>query len=193
MSFSFSLKSFFRLPDFARKPVFKFISKRTGPFDKTGVLDRSLVYIMPTKAGLIFLLLLLLLLLGSLNYDKSLGFVLTFILVGLGNVAMFSTWKNLVGLRLRAAGCMPVFTGEKAVFAVQLENPYWMTRYSIAVTYQGEECEVIDAQVDAVSLLHFRWTQRSVVFWMRETFVCIQSFQRACSSPGHGLIYTCSV
>jgi len=156
VSFSFSLKSFFQWPDFARKPVFKFIAKRTGPFDKTVVLDRHRVYILPTKAGLIFLLLLLLLLLGSLNYDKSLGFVLTFILVGLGNVAMFSTWKNLVGLRLRAAGCLPVFAGEKAVFALQLENPDAATRYSIAVTYQGEEFEVIDAQVDAVSLLHFQ-------------------------------------
>lgn len=155
MSFSFPLKSFFRLPDFSRKPVLKFISKRTGPFKGTVVLDRNRVYILPTKAGLIFLLLLLLLLLGSLNFNKSLGFVLTFILVGLGNVAMFSTWKNLAGLRLRAGGSLPVFTGEKAVFAVQLESPDAQPRYSIAVTYEGQEFEVVDVPVDALSLLHF--------------------------------------
>ena len=120
------------------------------------MLDRRRVYILPTKTGLIFLVLLLLLLLGSVNYNKSLGYVLTFILVGLGNVAMFSTWKNLAGLRLRAGGCSPVFTGEKAVFAVQLENPDVQTRYSIAVTHQGQEFEVVDVSSDAVSLAHFK-------------------------------------
>ena len=160
-----SLKSLFRLPDFTKKPGLKFISKRSGPFDKTVVLDSRRVYILPTKAGLVFLLLLLLLLVGSINYDKSLGFVLTFILVGLGNVILFSTWKNLAGLRLRAAGCLPVFAGEKAVFAVQMENPDAQPRYSIAVTYQGQEFEVADAPVDAVSLLHFQAdaTQRGIL------------------------------
>lgn len=155
MSFSLSFKSFFRLPDFTRKPVFKFISKRVGPFKGTVVLDRSRVYILPTKTGLIFLVLLLLLLLGSVNYSKSLGYVLTFILVGLGNVIMFATWKNLAGLRLRAGGCLPVFAGEKAVFAVQLESPDAQMRYSIAVTHQGQEYEVVDVPVGAVSLAHF--------------------------------------
>jgi len=156
VSYIFSLKSFFRLPDFTRKPVFKFIAKRIGPFKGTVILDRNRVYILPTKAGLIFLLLLLLLLLGSVNYNKSLGYVLTFILVGLGNVIMFATWKNLAGLRLRAGGCMPVFSGEKALFAVQLENPDAQTRYSIAVMYQGKEFEVVDVPAGAVSLAHFQ-------------------------------------
>lgn len=156
MSFNFLLKSFFRLPDFTRKPVFKFISKRIGPFKGTVVLDRSRVYILPTKTGLVFLLLLLLLLVGSINYDKSLGYVLTFILVGLGNVILFSTWKNLAGLQLRAGGCLPVFAGEKASFAVQLENPDAQARYSIAVTHHGQEFEVVDVPVAAVSLLHFQ-------------------------------------
>ena len=136
--------------------MFKFISKRIGPFKGTVTLDRSRVYILPTKAGLIFLLLLLLLLLGSINYNKSLGYVLTFILVGLGNVTMFSVWKNLAGLRLRAGGCLPVFAGEKALFAVQLENPDEQTRHSIAIRHQGQEFEVVDVPAGAVSLAHFQ-------------------------------------
>ena len=149
-------KKIFHLPDFTRKPVFKFISKRIGPFTGTVTLDRSRVYILPTKTGLMFLLLLLLLLLGSVNYSKSLGFVLTFILVGLGNVAMFTSWKNLAGLKLRAGGASPVFVGEKAVFAVQLENPDAQTRYSIAVAHHGEEFEVVDVPSDKVALAHFQ-------------------------------------
>ncbi|MCW8922109.1 MAG: DUF58 domain-containing protein [Gammaproteobacteria bacterium] len=156
VSSSSSSRSFFRLPDFSRKPVFKFIAKRIGPFKGAVMLDRSRVYILPTKAGLIFLVLLLLLLIGSINYDKSLGYVLTFVLVGLGNVIMFSTWKNLAGLRLRAGGCLPVFAGDKAVFAVQLENPDAQDRYSIAASHHGQEFEVVDISGEGMSLVHFQ-------------------------------------
>lgn len=151
-----ALKSFFRLPDFTKRPVFKFISKRTGPFAGTVVLDKSRVYILPTKIGVIFFLLLLLLLLGSVNYSRSLGFMLTFLLAGLGNIAMFATWRNLAGLRLRAGGSMPVFAREEATFAVQLENLDPQTRYSIAISRQGQEYEVVDVLANGVAQVHFR-------------------------------------
>ncbi len=156
MSFISSARSFFQWPDFTRKPVFKFIAKRIGPFNGTVTLDRSRVYILPTRAGLVFLLLLLLLLVGSLNYNKSLGFVLTFMLLGLGNVILFATWKNLAGLRLRAGGSLPVFAGEKAGFAVQLENQSVQRRYSITVSHKGREYEVVDVPGEAVALAHFQ-------------------------------------
>jgi len=151
-----AIKSFFRLPDFTKKPVFKFIAKRTGPFDGTVVLDKNRVYILPTKVGIIFGVLLLLLLLGSVNYSKSLGFMLTFLLAGLGNIVMFASWRNLAGLRLRAGGCTPVFAGEQAIFAVQLENLDPQIRYSIAISQDGHEYEVIDVPADGLALLHFQ-------------------------------------
>lgn len=156
MSATNTLKSFFRLPDFSKKPVFKFISKRIGPFGGTVVLDKNRVYILPTKIGIIFGVLLLLLLLGSVNYSKSLGFMLTFLLAGLGNIAMFATWRNLAGLRLRAGGSMPVFAGDEATFAVQLENLDPQTRYSIAISHEGREYEVVDVSADGIALVHFQ-------------------------------------
>lgn len=160
MSAVTALKSLFRLPagfpDITKKPVFKFISRRTGPFDGTVTLDKNRVYILPTKIGIIFFVLLLLLLLGSVNYSKSLGFMLTFLLAGLGNIAMFATWRNLAGLRLRAGGSMPVFAGDVATFAVQLENVDPQTRYSIAISQQGNEYEVVDVQADGIALIHFK-------------------------------------
>lgn len=151
-----TLKAFFKLPDFTKKPVFKFITRRIGPFDGTVVLDKNRVYILPTKIGIIFFILLLLLLLGSVNYSKSLGFMLTFLLAGLGNIVMFATWRNLAGLRLRAGGSMPVFSGEEAVFAVQLENLDPQTRYSIAISREGNEFEVVDVHANGIAQVHFR-------------------------------------
>jgi uncharacterized protein (DUF58 family) len=69
---------------------------------------------------------------------------------------MFSTWRNLAGLRLRAGDCQPVFAGEKAVFAVQLENPDAQPRYSVAMLHQGQEFEVVDVPGAALSLAHFQ-------------------------------------
>ncbi|UCB53875.1 MAG: hypothetical protein JSW45_07850 [Thiotrichales bacterium] len=113
--------------------------RRSGPYDGEVVLDKNRVYILPTNIGLLFCLLLIILLLGSVNYGKSLGFVLVFLLVGVGNVAMFATWRNLAGLKLRAGGSSPVFSGENASFTVQLENRDQLTRYSIAISQEGQE------------------------------------------------------
>jgi uncharacterized protein (DUF58 family) len=148
--------SIFRFPDHARQPAFRFISRRSGPFDSEVTLDKNRVYILPTKTGVLFGVLLIILLLGSVNYGKSLGFVLVFLLAGVGNVVMFATWRNLAGLRLRAGGGSPVFSGEEAVFAVQLENNDAAVRYSIAISQDGNEYEVVDVPADGVRLIHFR-------------------------------------
>ena len=151
-----SITSILRLPDFKRKPALKFISNRSGPFDAEVTLTNNRVYILPTKIGVLFGLLLIILLLGSVNYGKSLGFVLVFLLAGVGNVAMFATWRNLAGLRLRAGGCSPVFSGEEAIFAVQLENLDPATRYSIAISQHGIEYEVVDVPPASVGQIHLR-------------------------------------
>ena len=142
------------LPDFARKPVLGFISRRSGPFDGEVTLGSRRVYILPTKIGILFSLLLIILLLGSVNYGKSLGFVLVFLLAGVGNVAMFATWRNLAGLRLRAGGGSPVFCGEPARFSVVLENRDMSTRYSIAISQNGKEFEVVDVAPDSAGQIH---------------------------------------
>jgi uncharacterized protein (DUF58 family) len=150
-----SLTSKFRLLDFSRRPTLKFISRRSGPFDGEVTLDKNRVYILPTKIGVLFSLLLIILLLGSVNYGKSLGYMLVFLLAGVGNIAMLAIWRNIAGLRLRAGGCAPVFAGEQARFAVQLQNPSPLTRHSIAISQDGSEYEVIDVPADGVGQIHF--------------------------------------
>jgi uncharacterized protein (DUF58 family) len=81
------------------------------------ILDRRHVYILPTRAGLLFGLLLLGMLLGAINYSLSLGFVLTFWLGGVGVVAMLHTWRNLAHLTVMPERIAPVFAGETAHFA----------------------------------------------------------------------------
>jgi uncharacterized protein (DUF58 family) len=96
-----------------------------GPRVDTGrvTLDRRRIFILPTRRGIFFALLLLLLLLGSINYALSLGFVLTFLLAGLGHVAMLHTYRNLRGVQMEPGAAPPVFVGDTAQFFIGLEAP----------------------------------------------------------------------
>ena len=62
--------------------------KRQGSDPATTRLRPGRVYILPTGVGMIFGLMAFAMLLGSMNYNNNLSFVLTFILVGLGFVSM---------------------------------------------------------------------------------------------------------
>ena len=143
-------------PDFNRRPVFKFISKRSGPFEGAVTLTRDRVYIVPTKAGLIFSMLLLTLLIGSINYEKSLGFVLTFLLTGIGNTLLLSTWRNIAGLELKSGDNLPVFAGEPAIFSVQLVNQQLLERHSIAISQHGIEQDIVDCAASSTQMMNFK-------------------------------------
>lgn len=144
-----------KIPDFKRRPVLNFISKRSGPFDGNVTLTRDRVYIVPTKIGLIFSLLLLTLLIGSINYENSLGFVLTFLLAGIGNIALLSTWRNIAGLELKRLGTTPVFCGEAATFNVQLINDQLLDRRSLVISHNGYEHDIVDCTANSHQIIKF--------------------------------------
>ena len=113
----------------------------TGPV----VLGQRRVYILPTAGGLMFGVTLLLMLIGSINYNLNLGYVLVFLLAGNGMVSMLHTWRNLARISLRPGKAAPVFAGELAGFRVQVENPGSLLRTSLAVQLSGQQPEYFDA------------------------------------------------
>lgn len=74
------------------------------------------VYVLPTREGVLFALVAAVLLLGSINYAVSLGFALTFLLVGLGLASAVHAHRNLVGLSFTLLDAEPVFAGQTARF-----------------------------------------------------------------------------
>jgi uncharacterized protein (DUF58 family) len=87
---------------------------------------------------------LLLMLIGSINYNLSLGYVLVFLLAGNGMVSMLHTWRNLARVALRPGKASPVFAGELAVFRVQVDNPGSLSRMSLAILLSGQQPEYFD-------------------------------------------------
>ena len=70
------------------------------PLTDTWQLGQRNVYILPTRAGLMFALTMLVMLLASINYQLNLGYLLTFLLAGSALVGMHMGHANLRGLRL---------------------------------------------------------------------------------------------
>ncbi|MEJ2398588.1 MAG: DUF58 domain-containing protein [Gammaproteobacteria bacterium] len=78
-----------------------------------------------------FAVLLLAMLLGSINYNNNLGYILTFLLASLCVVTIFMTYRNMLFLRIGPAILTPVFAGKDAVIPVQVDNQQYSTRFAI--------------------------------------------------------------
>src|SRR3954454_14378094 len=83
-------------------------------------LRHSRIYILPTRRGLALLGTVGMMLLTSLNYALSLGFGITFLLVGFGAAALLHTFRNLAGLSLRPLTAGETFAGGRLPFVVSL-------------------------------------------------------------------------
>ncbi|MGE0485157.1 MAG: DUF58 domain-containing protein [Gammaproteobacteria bacterium] len=98
-------------------------------------LDRHRVYIFLSRPGLVLGAMLLIILLGAINYDNALGYLLAFLLGGLVMVAMLHTYHNLAGLAFQGARARPVFAGERAQFECLLDNPTARPRLRLFLKY----------------------------------------------------------
>ena len=87
----------------------EWVRRRQGVDSLPLTLQRRRLYILPTRAGLGFLVLLLFMLIAGLNYANSLALFLTFLLGGFVMVTMQLCHRNLLGTAIYAAAAAPTF------------------------------------------------------------------------------------
>lgn len=121
-----------------RRRLSDWIATRTPRVPGPWPIGRRRVYIVPTRYGYGYALLLFTLLLGAMNYSNSMAFALTFLLAGIGLLAMHYTHGNLVNLSIGAQPVPPVFAGSVAHFPLRIVNPGANSRYAIAAAWQDE-------------------------------------------------------
>ena len=83
------------LPEFMAQVIERFAVRRLLPATKKICLDRRRIYILPSRNGMIFSLVLLVILVGSINYQNSMGYLLTFITLSIMLLGMIATHQNL--------------------------------------------------------------------------------------------------
>jgi uncharacterized protein (DUF58 family) len=117
------------------------------PLTDTYRLTQRNVYILPTRPGLMLGGTLLVLLIGSINYQLNLGYLLTFLLAGSAVVGMHVCHATLRGLMLNLQPPPPQFAGAAAMLTVVLGNERKGTRHGIGL-----------AVLDATHEDHWTWT-----------------------------------
>ncbi|HZF25117.1 MAG TPA: DUF58 domain-containing protein [Steroidobacteraceae bacterium] len=130
-----------RLRAFISRRVQRWARRRQGPDHAPFPLERRRIYILPTRFGIAYAFTVFAMLLGSMNYNNSLGFALTFLLVALGLVAMHHCHRNLAGLVIANVQAGEAFAGGSLKLAVGCENPS-------AVARLGLRFECLDAVLD---------------------------------------------
>jgi uncharacterized protein (DUF58 family) len=121
--------------------VQRWARRRQGADRVPLTLERRRIYILPTKFGIAYAIMVFTMLLGSMNYNNSLGFALTFLLTALGLVAMHHCHRNLAGLVIANVQAGEAFAGGSLKLAVGCENPS-------AVARCGLRFESLDAVAD---------------------------------------------
>ena len=116
-------------PNF-RQRISDWIFRARFPEQPPVVLTQRRIFILPTRTGYFFAFVLVLLLIASINYSLSLGYLLTFLLVGMGSVSMLHTFRNLARLSISPGKVDPVFAGDTAHFALVFANP-GLPRFSV--------------------------------------------------------------
>lgn len=86
-----------------------------------GLPGGARVSVAPTRNGIIFMGMLFVLLLGSINHNNNLGFIITFLLGGMLAVSFIHTWRNLLAVLPVSIRAVPVFAGQPASFELVLE------------------------------------------------------------------------
>ncbi len=97
----------------------------------TAVLTQRRIFILPTRQGMGFAFVLLLMLLGDINYNLSLGYVLTFLLGTLGMMTMLYAFRDMAQLEVRVGRVDAVFAGDMAQFVFHFHNPGSLPRYQL--------------------------------------------------------------
>ena len=130
-----------------QRRLFRWRSDGTAPLR----LSQRRIFILPTRAGLLFAAALLAMLTGAINYNLALGHALVFLLVGLALTGMVHAFRNLHGLRIAPGRCVPVFAGEVAYFPLHLSNDRNTPRLALDLR-AGDESRSVTAAVAAHGL-----------------------------------------
>lgn len=99
----------------------RWLVKRIPPASRIQ-LDHRRIFIMPTRTGMLYAAMLVLMLLAAINYQNSLAYGLTFLLLSVGLLAILHTYRNVSGLILSAGVARSVFVGEPVQLRLRLES-----------------------------------------------------------------------
>lgn len=127
----------------------------TRPEAEPIILDRHRIYVLPTRSGIILSIILCVTLFASMNYNNSMGYAFTFLLVGIAIISMIHTHKNLSRIMIRSGHTAPVFAGKTIHFELSLSTQKQKEKLSIEGRNEFGS-EITDIHPHESAVLHIR-------------------------------------
>ena len=137
---------FSRLGDFGARRVSRWVKKRQGEEILPVTLRAKRLYILPTLTGITYGIVVVAMLLGSMNYNNSMGFALTFLLAATGLVAMHRCHQNLSGIEVTQLNIGHAFAGEALKVDVVLAETGQRTKYDLRAALDKSVSEAGDVE-----------------------------------------------
>lgn len=94
-------------------------------------ISRKQLYILPTRVGWYYALILFALFGIAVKFDNQSAFMMLFILVSVGLIAMVYTHNNVVNLQMASHPSKSVFLGQAALFPITLSNQSAKPRHAV--------------------------------------------------------------
>jgi len=116
--------------------VASWMARRVKPSSQV-TLNRRIIYVLPTRNGLLYLLAAGLVFIAAINYAVSLAFGLAFLMVSLFILAILYTYNNLNQLTLTRQPSAPVYCGEQAAFNIELSRLPNRAHESLELNFSG--------------------------------------------------------
>ena len=99
--------------------------------DQPVELKQRNIFILPTKAGLGFVLLISIILLIAFFYNNNLAYMLGFLLASIFFICILHTYRSLSGLIISMGTSQSVFAGESVGFTLHIKNPSHLPRLNL--------------------------------------------------------------
>lgn len=120
--------------------------KGEGAESGTITLTQRRIFILPTRAGISFVIILFAMFLAAINYNNSLAYLLTFLLTSVSIVSILHCFRNLQGLEIESRNPHAVFAGEALKFPIHLYNPSPRQRLAIKLGWPKQPPQQVDLQ-----------------------------------------------
>ena len=132
-------------------------------FTPSLILRGRRYHFQPTFFGLVYLGMVAALLVGSINHNNNLGYLLTFLLGGILLVTLPHGFRNLRGISMQGGQGQPVFAGQQASFDLHLPAEK-QERYAIHLALDPAHPVEIHLPADqpATVRLHYPAKQRGL-------------------------------
>lgn len=157
------------------RKFFSWVDKRSPEQQEVNLRQRN-IYILPTRYGWLMLIILILILIASTNYQNNMGFMAGFILLAIGMLSVFYTYRNVRGLRIRALKPQSVYVGQDCSFPFEFYNPSESYRSSLGIGLNKKQVQYCDVGPRAKTLFQVKIMANKRGLLKPKRFVCTSIF-----------------